>query len=555
MNRRAIHTVVIVGALTLLAFYQFQNDVTNFRMFLTKSTNLNEMEGQGSAIFKAHIDDQDSKFEEDDFLPFPNLLKEEDTISDVQTNELDHVVSAEKSTITLLDRKEIYKLGDSIRVMIDLYDHAGHRKSSGGEMVRVILIGSDVPGTAVPGHVIDNGNGSYTAEIEALWTGKSRVSASLVYSRQSIAALYRMRRDMLSTRIIQAVFKSRNYHETTDCHPNITHLLKFRNYSACCNLTYVNSGMPWHCGRPRDIHLLCEDWHALNLQTDVPLPITKLEEKIISEGTKIISKAMDVQVVGNRRIAALPQSPCYLRNIQELWRERRSTGFFHNSTWHLRHCTGITRDRIPECIRHKSMYLLGDSTLRHWYEHYVLKILECKPTSEDWTKEKWHKPATCRNDKLNFSAGWFPFSAGNDENSYTLYSIARHIDDIPDNEEPLVVVHLFLHMVPYHHSVFQTKMELIRNSVVRLLRRNPNAKVFIKAPHTYLNSPAGRVRLNDFFGYLYTNILYKIFRGFHDKIVFLNNRDSSDSLRLEWNHPPPYVVQAMVEQLFSYACA
>ncbi|WAR17488.1 NXPE2-like protein, partial [Mya arenaria] len=157
-----------------------------------------------SAIFKAHIDDQDSKFEEDDFLPFPNLLKEEDTISDVQTNELDHVVSAEKSTITLLDRKEIYKLGDSIRVMIDLYDHAGHRKSSGGEMVRVILIGSDVPGTAVPGHVIDNGNGSYTAEIEALWTGKSRVSASLVYSRQSIAALYRMRRDMLSTRIIQA---------------------------------------------------------------------------------------------------------------------------------------------------------------------------------------------------------------------------------------------------------------------------------------------------------------------------------------------------------------
>ncbi|WAR17503.1 NXPE4-like protein, partial [Mya arenaria] len=423
-----------------------------------------------SAIFKAHIDDQDSKFEEDDFLPFPNLLKEEDAISDVQTNELDHVVSAEKSTITLLDRKEIYKLGDSIRVMIDLYDHAGHRKSSGGEMVRVILIGSDVPGTAVPGHVIDNGNGSYTAEIEALWTGKSRVSASLVYSRQSIAALYRMRRDMLSTRIIQAVFKSRNYHETTDCHPNITHLLKFRNYSACCNLTYVNSGMPWHCGRPR-----------------------------------------------------------------------------------------ITRDRIPECIRHKSMYLLGDSTLRHWYEHYVLKILECKPTSEDWTKEKWHKPATCRNDKLNFSAGWFPhaqpFSAGNDENSYTLYSIARHIDDIPDNEEPLVVVHLFLHMVPYHHSVFQTKMELIRNSVVRLLRRNPNAKVFIKAPHTYLNSPAGRVRLNDFFGYLYTNILYKIFRGFHDKIVFLNNRDSSESLRLEWNHPPPYVVQAMVEQLFSYACA
>ncbi|WAR16302.1 NXPE3-like protein [Mya arenaria] len=225
---------------------------------------------------------------EDDFLPFPHILTEEDTISDGLTNELTHVSSAEKSTLTILDRKEVYTLGDIIKVKIELYDHAGIRKSSGGEVVKVILTGSDLTNTAATGYVIDNGNGSYTAEIEALWAGKSKLSASLVYSRQAIAALYRMRREIqiqhmiLSTRVIQATFSSRTYQETTDCHPNVSHLLKLKNYNAFCNFTYINSGMPWYCGRPRDIHLLCEDWHAVKLQGAPPLPITKLEETIIS---------------------------------------------------------------------------------------------------------------------------------------------------------------------------------------------------------------------------------------------------------------------------------
>ncbi|WAR16284.1 NXPE1-like protein [Mya arenaria] len=480
---------------------------------------------------------------EDDFLPFPHLLTEEDTISDEPTNELTHVSSAEKSTFTII-------------VQIELYDHAGNRKSSGGELVKVTLTRSDLTNTAVTGYVLDNGNGSYTAEIEALWAGKSNLSASLVYSRQAIAALYRIRREILSTRVIQATFSSRTYQETTDCHPNISHLLKLKNYSAFCNFTYINSGMPWYCGRPRDIHLLCEDWHAVKTQAFPPLPITKVEDTIISRGVVPISKAIALQVAGNRQMEA--KNPCSRRNFRELWRERQSTGYFFNGIWHLRQCAGINRTQIPGCIQNKTMYLLGDSTLRQWYLNYVLKNLECQPTSEDWTKVKWLKPATCRNKQLNFSASWFipsqPIFADDDENSYTLYSIARHIDDIPDNEETFVVIHLFMHMVPYHHGVFQKRMAIIKRSVEKLLNRNPKAKVFLKAPHTFLDTPWGGARLDDFFGFLYTNILYQTFRGLHDKVVFLNNRDSSDALQLKPNHPPPYVVLAMVDQMFSYAC-
>ncbi|WAR16288.1 hypothetical protein MAR_030882 [Mya arenaria] len=98
----------------------------------------------------------DENTNEDDFLPFPHLLTEKDTISDELTNELTHVSSTVKSTLTII-------------VQIELYDHAGYRKSSGGEVVKVIFTGSDLTNTPVTGYVIDNGNGSYTAEIEALW--------------------------------------------------------------------------------------------------------------------------------------------------------------------------------------------------------------------------------------------------------------------------------------------------------------------------------------------------------------------------------------------------
>lgn len=213
-----------------------------------------------------------------------------------------------------------------------------------------------------------------------------------------------------------------------------------------------------------------------------------------------------------------------------------------------------------KCLQNKRVYLLGDSTTRQWFEKGILtRLFNCSYVTENWTTDKWHKPSECFSKEINLTVGWYPhsqpFSVGQiDENSYTLYSIARRIDDIDAHEDAVVVIGLFLHVVPYHHNVFKTKMVKIRSSVEKVLERNSNVKIFIKAPHTYTETPAGSFRLNDYFAYVYTNIMYDVFLGLHDRVIFLNNMDTADALRLKWNHPPPEVVKVMVDQMLSYVC-
>ena len=132
-------------------------------------------------------------------------------------------------------------------------------------------------------------------------------------------------------------------------------------------------------------------------------------------------------------------------------------------------------------------------------------------------------------------------------------STAQYIDEISENERAIVVVHLYMHVVNFHQSVFELKMKLIVATIENLLKRNPNVKVFVKGPHSYQYGPAGWDRMNDFYGLLYTNILYKLFSRLQDKVIFLNNRDSSEALQCLRNHPPKMVVRGMMEQLLSCA--
>jgi hypothetical protein len=205
------------------------------------------------------------------------------------------------------------------------------------------------------------------------------------------------------------------------------------------------------------------------------------------------------------------------------------------------------------------MYMIGDSTIRAWYAS-VIKRFECIPTTEKWEKEKWHKMAECYNKKINFKAGWYPhaqpFYTGSawGDNRYTLYSTSRHLDNVPPNERAVIVIHLYMHFVAFHHSVFKQRMEIIRRSIEKLFSRNKQAIVMIKGPHTFTNTPDGSVRLSDYFGFVYNKIMYEVFDGLFDRIVLLNNKDTTIARHEKWNHPPDDIVNYMIDQMLSFTC-
>ncbi|XP_053389562.1 NXPE family member 1-like, partial [Mercenaria mercenaria] len=190
---------------------------------------------------------------------FNNIITEKEALMYEPCKNIKNTASISSSQLSLSDSQNgTYIIGDKIRAVIILHDGYGKRKHSGGDILRATIQQKKLSASA-PCEVTDNLDGSHTLICEALWTGTSIITAILAYIREKITAIYRVGTQVLSYRVIVGQFRSRHYSQETPCHPNHTHLLKFTNYKRFCNLTYLNSWMPFNCGKPTDEHLLCQD--------------------------------------------------------------------------------------------------------------------------------------------------------------------------------------------------------------------------------------------------------------------------------------------------------
>ena len=133
-----------------------------------------------------------------------------------------------------------------------------------------------------------------------------------------------------------------------------------------------------------------------------------------------------------------------------------------------------------------------------------------------------------------------------------IYSIPRILDTIDNKTETVVLVHMFFHLIAYHHSVFQDRMQIISKSVASLLERNKKVTVLIKGPSTTKNKY--NEHFNDYFGYIYKDIMYETFREMHDKIVYLDMKDMTVAKATVDIHPPTEDVREAVYQMLDYVC-
>ena len=201
----------------------------------------------------------------------------------------------------------------------------------------------------------------------------------------------------------------------------------------------------------------------------------------------------------------------------------------------------------------------GDSTSRQWFS-FLMKYLECKLTTERWTTEKWHRKSKCFVQSLNLTIEWIPhaqpFMPGDnwDMHKYAVNCLAKDIAEIGDKQNVIFVIHMYMHFTATHHSIYQDRMQHISDSVRNLLKKNNNVTFMIKGPHTYKIPDDRGNRLNDYFGYVYKDIMLKAFKGIHDKIVFMDQAALSTAKGLVKNHPPEDVVKEAVFQMFDYIC-
>ncbi|MES9881790.1 MAG: hypothetical protein ABW185_13055 [Sedimenticola sp.] len=103
----------------------------------------------------------------------------------------------------------------------------------------------------------------------------------------------------------------------------------------------------------------------------------------------------------------------------------------------------------------------------------------------------------------------------------TITSMSTYIDQIPADEDVVVVIQMFAHALKFHHDIFEARKVLVRESVERLLQRNTKAVVAIKGPHVYGNEYG----LDDYYGCLYRDIMFDAFKGLHDIVVYVDYTD------------------------------
>ena len=201
----------------------------------------------------------------------------------------------------------------------------------------------------------------------------------------------------------------------------------------------------------------------------------------------------------------------------------------------------------------------GDSTTRQWFS-FLMNYLDCKLISEQWTTEKWHRKSKCFVSSLNLTIEWIPHAqpfllgAGWDLHQYVVNCLAKDIAEIDNKQNVIFVIHIYMHFTAFHHSIFEDRMQHISNSVRNILKKNNNVTFMIKGPHTFKSPDYRGNRLNDYFGYLYKDIMFKAFEGIHDKIVFMDQAAMSTAKGIVDNHPPEDVITQAVFQMLDYIC-
>ncbi|XP_045197265.2 NXPE family member 4-like [Mercenaria mercenaria] len=331
---KAVVLIFVLTVWTLLAFKLYNAIILDTsRQILSSKTGNSELK---NSYRPRIVDSRDTLFN--------SIITEKEALMYEPCKNIKNTASINSSQLSFSDSQNgTYLIGDRIRAVIILHDSYGKRKHSGGDILRA-TIQQKLLSASAPCEVTDNLDGSHTLICEALWTGTSIITASLAYVREKITAIYRVGTQVLSYRVIVGQFRSRNYSQETPCHPNHTHLLKLTNYTRFCNLTYLNSGMPFYCGKPTDEHLLCQDLMSVKARNPYNKPyLTNCEKMLwIREDERTLKKTLKVNVKsrGNNKISVIskPTIYCSQYNVSLLWRSRGPTGFFYNGTWNLRNC-------------------------------------------------------------------------------------------------------------------------------------------------------------------------------------------------------------------------
>ncbi len=168
-----------------------------------------------------------------------------------------------------------------------------------------------------------------------------------------------------------------------------------------------------------------------------------------------------------------------------------TSGFYFNDTWvSLNRPTLVpNRQNFIQCIKDKTLYFLGDSTLRQWFL-YIIEEIEQIKFNKTITKnnrfaigmDNWNS-ATYKI-AMKYHHHGFP-SVAKWASTKDVHYIANMIDSLPyDRPQTVYFLSIWAHFTVTDLNFFRGRLRSIKRALTRLHRRNPTAVIIVKGANT-----------------------------------------------------------------------
>ncbi|KAK3749519.1 hypothetical protein RRG08_043425 [Elysia crispata] len=482
---------------------------------------------------------------------------EKELLSEAALTDALKVPNESYTKVAILNPKPTHSVGQTVAIRIDIYNGYGHPMARGGDVIWVWLTEKE-KGAALAAHITDFRNGTYLAEAPVLWIGQITIKVSVRYPRESLRALLYTRHTMKSLRYVAAGYVTNSDSESTLCLP----FPRIPGYHTLCNFTARNHGQSWYCGHPRKPSLRCADWVLMrDLEFPKPLPLTAAEDVVLSTALqkpvpRLVHQNLTLLVTsGQQRIPP----PCDPFNHTHTWFDQTPRGYFFQRTWIPTACTvpPPLAELWLHCLRDTTVVMAGDSNLLMWFSRIKQRI-NCEITRAR-QDAVWHTPLTCRRPDINFTMSWKLHGYPEHPNSNhwaelsDFTSVCERIDSVPAVGKHIVIIHMYIHFTIHHYSILLNRLKCVKRAIEELLRRNPNARVLIRAPHHAYHG-WNPIYGGDMTVPIYVELLRREFRGLYNRVVFLNLWDMSVAGENTDYHPDEWIDQQMVNFALSHAC-
>uniref|UniRef100_A0A8C8TJH7 NXPE C-terminal domain-containing protein n=1 Tax=Peromyscus maniculatus bairdii TaxID=230844 RepID=A0A8C8TJH7_PERMB len=443
-----------------------------------------------------------------------------------------------------------YTLGSNLEAILVARDHQGRPKTHGGDLFRAKLLGRELK-AGVPGEVKDLENGTYLLSFPLLWAGWAQVQVRLIHSSEAVGVLQRIWRGKRATVDFRGYFRGRNgTQETVICNvdPQSTGAK-----GPTCQYRDVVSGEDWFCAQPSTLPCDALVGHSsgsyLNVTTphDEDLLAGNVTDQPLASGISPI--LVKPAATGNlRNVALLSRPPCRPGHLSP-----KPSGFYHRDRWHSTFCSSRsfpTVDSILNCLAGRIVYMMGDSTLRQWWEYLRDTVPSLKPVDLHVTYQAGPLMAvdTTRGTVLHWRAHGWPLRSLRTPVA-SLHSVARELHGLAGGPSTVVVLGMGAHFTTFRPSIIARRLAGIRAAVKALLDREPSTLVVIKLANTGYKSVYG----SDWLTLQVNRFLRAAFVGL--QVAFVDAWEMTSSLDLpDYIHPKTLIVRNEVELFLSFVC-